>query len=260
VPSFDDLMSGKVSVSKIRPIEVEDLLGREPVQLGNDGLKVLLTGRTVMVSGAGGSIGSELCRQIVKYKPSRLVCFEISEFALYQLQQEFQDTRTRIDIVYLIGDVRNRNRVDWVLNKYSPAIVFHAAAYKHVPMMENDNLCEALHNNVLGTQVLAESCKAHQVDKFVMISTDKAVNPANVMGASKRMAEMACQGLQKHSGTRFVVVRFGNVLGSRGSVIPKFREQIAKGGPITVTHPEISRYFMSIPEATQLVLQAGLMS
>lgn len=259
VPSFDDLMNGNVNISQIRPIEVEDLLGREPVHLDNSGLTDLLAGRVVMVTGAGGSIGSELCRQIAKFKPSLLVCLEISEHALYQLEQEFLANFPETRMVYLIGNVKNESRIQCVLEKYRPLILFHAAAYKHVPMMENDNVSEALQNNVLGTEVLARLSQLHGVEKFVLISTDKAVNPTNVMGASKRLAEMVCQGIQAASGTRFIVVRFGNVLGSSGSVIPKFREQIAKGGPVTVTHPDITRYFMSIPEATQLVMQAACM-
>lgn len=260
VPSFDDLMGGKVSISQIRPVEVEDLLGREPVKLDDQGLYELLEERIVMVSGAGGSIGSELCRQIAKYQPSVLVCFDISEFALYKVEQEFNLSFPGLQVVYIVGDVKNDRRLKEVLLRYQPSVVFHAAAYKHVPLMENMNVHEALANNVLGTYTLAKACKETGVEKFVLISTDKAVNPANVMGASKRLAEMVCQGLQEKSGTQFVIVRFGNVLGSSGSVIPKFREQIAKGGPVTVTHPEITRYFMSIPEAAQLVMQAGLMS
>jgi len=259
VPSFDDLVSGKVSVSQVRKVEVEDLLGREPVQLDNAGLGDLITGHTVMVTGAGGSIGSELCRQIAKFRPARLVCYEMSEFALYQLEQEFGASSPETRLVCVVGDVKDAHRLDVALTRYQPVLVFHAAAYKHVPLMENDNVAEALRNNVLGTRTVAEACKRHQVAKCVLVSTDKAVNPTNVMGASKRLAEMVCQGLQEAQGTRFVIVRFGNVLGSSGSVIPKFREQIAKGGPVTVTHPEVTRYFMSIPEAAQLVMQAGLM-
>lgn len=263
VPAFDDLMSGKVNISQIRRVEVEDLLGREPVRLDDDGLHELLQGRVVMVSGAGGSIGSELCRQIAKYQPSLLVLLELSELALYTLEQEFSTHSPGVPIASLVCDVKNEKRLKSLLQRYQPAIVFHAAAYKHVPLMENENVAEALSNNVVGTYVLAKACKEAGVEKFVLVSTDKAVNPTNVMGASKRLAEMVCQGLQdsanKVSGTRFVIVRFGNVLGSSGSVIPKFREQIANGGPVTVTHPEITRYFMSIPEAAQLVMQAGLM-
>jgi len=259
VPSFDDLMSGKVSISQIRPVDVEDLLGRESVKLDDDGLHELLDERVAMVSGAGGSIGSELCRQIVKYRPKTLVCFDISEFSLYRLEQEFSKHLIPAQVIYVVGDIKNEKRLKTVLQKYKPSVVFHAAAYKHVPMMETENVTEALSNNVVGTYTLAKACKEMSVEKFVLVSTDKAVNPTNVMGASKRLAEMVCQGLQDKSGTRFVIVRFGNVLGSSGSVIPKFREQIAAGGPVTVTHPDITRYFMSIPEAAQLVMQAGLM-
>ncbi|MGY1488081.1 polysaccharide biosynthesis protein [Methylobacillus pratensis] len=259
VPSFDDLMSGRLSMAQLRPVEVEDLLGREPVSLDGEGLQHLLEGQAVLISGAGGSIGSELCRQVLKYRPACLVCLDQSEYALYRLEQEFERLETETSIEYVVGDVRNARRVRQVLGRYMPRVVFHAAAYKHVPMMENRNVAESLSNNVNGTYTLAQACKTAGVAKFVLVSTDKAVNPTNVMGASKRLAEMVCQGLQDESGTRFVVVRFGNVLGSSGSVIPKFREQIAAGGPITVTHPEITRYFMSIPEACQLVMQAGMM-
>ena len=259
VPAIDDLISGKVSISQIRKVDVEDLLGRDAVKLDNTGLDALIAGNPVLVSGAGGSIGSELCRQILKYKPSTLVCFDLSEFALYTLEQELSTLKKNLKFVYLTGDVKNRQRVNDVLAQYQPAVVFHAAAYKHVPLMENGNVWEALSNNVVGTYTLAQACIEAGTSKFVLISTDKAVNPTNVMGASKRLAEMVCQGLQGALGTRFVIVRFGNVFGSSGSVIPKFREQIAHGGPITITHPEITRYFMSIPEAAQLVMQAGLM-
>lgn len=265
VPAIDDLMSGKVSISQIRKVDVEDLLGRDPVKLDNSGLQKLIDGNAVLVSGAGGSIGSELCRQIVKFNPRVLICLDISEYSLYQLEQELTALRLPVALVYKTCDVKNKVRVDDLLAQYQPSVVFHAAAYKHVPMMENGNVWEALSNNVIGTQTLAQACKETSVAKFVLISTDKAVNPTNVMGASKRLAEMVCQGLQDEfseldaAGTRFVIVRFGNVLGSSGSVIPKFREQIAKGGPVTITHPEITRYFMSIPEAAQLVMQAGLM-
>ncbi len=259
VPSFEDLMSGKVSVSSIRKVEVEDLLGREPVVLDDAGLHALIERNVVMVTGAGGSIGSELCRQIAKFRPSLLVLFEISEFALYRLEQEFSQIFPELRFQCVVGDVKDKVRIEGVLRQHHPAVVFHAAAYKHVPMMENGNAGEAMRNNVLGTLTVARACIANDVQKFVLISTDKAVNPTNVMGATKRLAEMVCQGLQGTGITRLLMVRFGNVLGSSGSVIPKFREQIAKGGPVTVTHPEITRYFMSIPEAAQLVMQAGLM-
>lgn len=258
VPSFDDLVSGRVSISAIRNVELDDLLGRDPVTLDSAGLEHWLKGKVVMVSGAGGSIGSELCRQIARFQPKLLVLFELSEFALYQIEQEFDERFPGIRIVCAIGDVKNDERVAELLARHSPSIIFHAAAYKHVPLMEQENSWQAVQNNVMGTLCLARTARRFGVEKFVLISTDKAVNPVNVMGATKRLAEMVCQA-QNDSRTRFVMVRFGNVLGSAGSVIPKFREQIAKGGPVTVTHPEITRYFMSIPEAAQLVMQAGLM-
>jgi len=267
VPSFDDLMSGKVAVSQLRAIELDDLLGRDPVVLDDEGLSGLLGAKTVLVTGAGGSIGSELCRQIVRFTPQKLVLFESSEFALYTIEQELKQTIQNMDLICLIGDVSDDSRINEVMKQHSPEVIFHAAAYKHVPLMENHNAWQAIRNNVLGTWTVAQAAQRHGVSKFVMISTDKAVNPTNVMGASKRLAEMVCQALQHDmsseaeikESTHFVIVRFGNVLGSTGSVIPAFRAQIARGGPITVTHPDITRYFMSIPEAAQLVLQAGLM-
>ncbi len=259
VPSFDDLISGRVSISQVRRVEVEDLLGRDPVQLDDAGLQELIGGNVVLVTGAGGSIGSELCRQVARFHPELLVMLELNEYALYQMEQEFRENFPQQRIACVIADVKNLARVAGILHRFQPALVFHAAAYKHVPLMEWENVGEALLNNVAGTYTIATACKRAGVPKMVLVSTDKAVNPTNVMGASKRLAEMVCQGLQETEGTRFVMVRFGNVLGSSGSVIPKFREQIARGGPVTVTHPEVTRYFMSIPEAAQLVLQAGLM-
>jgi FlaA1/EpsC-like NDP-sugar epimerase len=287
VPAMADVLSGKVSVSQVRKVELEDLLGREPIQLDEEGLQRLLGGRTVLVTGAGGSIGSELARQIARFAPRRLVLFEQSEFALYRIEQEFAALEMPAQIACAVGDVKDVARLDRVFDQHRPEVVFHAAAYKHVPLMENENAWEAVRNNVLGTLRLAQAAQRHGVGEFVFISTDKAVNPTNVMGASKRLAEMVCQALQNGAGvgnddvglkldlhgsrrsgfsptspsptTRFVTVRFGNVLGSSGSVIPRFREQIAGGGPVTVTHPDIIRYFMLIPEAAQLVLQAGLM-
>lgn len=260
VPSFDDLMSGRVTISQIRNVELDDLLGRDPVKLDTAGLREWLGGRTILVSGAGGSIGSELCRQIARYRPQRIVMLESSEFSLYTIEQEFVRRFPGVAISAVIGDVKDVQRVRQLFATLQPTVIFHAAAYKHVPLMENDNAWQAVLNNVLGTRVLAEAAIAHGAEKFVLISTDKAVNPTNVMGATKRLAELLCQSLQQPGGTRFVIVRFGNVLGSTGSVIPKFREQIAAGGPVTVTHPDITRFFMSIPEAVQLVMQAGLSS
>lgn len=259
VPPFADLMSGRLAVSNLRRIELDDLLGRDPVRLDDSGLHHLLTDQTVLVTGAGGSIGSELCRQLARFTPAKLVLFEQSELAMYAMEQELPPRFPDLRIIPAVGDITNAARVRQVMEEHRPAVVFHAAAYKHVPLMENGNAWEAVRNNVLGTQVVTAAAQEHGVGKFIMISTDKAVNPTNVMGATKRLAEMVCQAMQQPDGTRFVSVRFGNVLGSSGSVIPKFHKQIAAGGPVTVTHPEITRYFMSIPEAAQLVLQAGLM-
>jgi FlaA1/EpsC-like NDP-sugar epimerase len=259
VPSFDDIATGKVTISQLRQVELDDLLGRDQVVLDSAGLATFLGAKTVLVTGAGGSIGAELCRQIARFKPRQLVMFELSEFALYQIEQEFRRDHPEIAIICAVGDTRNVRRVETILQNYKPQVVFHAAAYKHVPLMEEVNAWEAVQNNVLGTYTLASAAARHEVEEFVLISTDKAVNPTNVMGATKRLAEMVCQALQSGCRMRLVIVRFGNVLGSTGSVIPKFRQQIAEGGPVTVTHREITRYFMSIPEAAQLVLQAGSM-
>ena len=259
LPMSSDLLDGKISVSQMRRVELEDLLGRDPVQLDDAGLSSLFAGQTVLVSGAGGSIGSELCRQIARYAPARIVFLELSEFALYRIEQEFSKIFPNLAATYLVGDVKDTALLERAFSEHKPAIVFHAAAYKHVPLMENANAWQAVRNNVLGTLCLARAAAQHGVQEFVLISTDKAVNPTNVMGATKRLAELVCQAMQSIApATRFVMVRFGNVLGSSGSVIPKFREQILAGGPVTVTHREITRYFMLIPEACQLVLQAGL--
>ena len=259
VPAIDDLMSGRLNVSQIRRVDVEDLLGRETVKLDNSGLENLIANKVIMITGAAGSIGAELSRQVLKFNPHLLICFDLSEYALYQLEQSFISDQIQLNILYIVGDVKNESRLRKLISQYHPSLVFHTAAYKHVPMMENDNVTEAITNNVLGTYQFAKSCLDLGVEKFILVSTDKAVNPTNVMGATKRLAEMICQGLQQEKTTRFVIVRFGNVLASSGSVIPKFRTQIAAGGPVTVTHPDITRYFMSIPEAAQLVMQAGLM-
>jgi FlaA1/EpsC-like NDP-sugar epimerase len=259
VPSYDDLVSGKVTVSQIRHVELDDLLGRDPVRLDSSGLSAWIHGRSILVTGAGGSIGSEICRQVLRFRPQTLIAFELSEHALYQIEQELPTIAPQTRFIWAIGDVKDQARIDELMAQHRPSVVFHAAAYKHVPLMESDNAWEALRNNVIGTRTLAEAAIRHRVEKFVFVSTDKAVNPTNVMGASKRLAELVCQALQQHEATRFVLVRFGNVLGSTGSVVPKFKAQIAAGGPVTVTHPEIRRFFMSIAEASQLVLQAGLM-
>jgi FlaA1/EpsC-like NDP-sugar epimerase len=264
VPKFNGITmsvgaNGKVQPPKIRRVAVEDLMKRETVVLDDAGLHELITGKVIMVTGGGGSIGSELCRQIASFQPSLLVLFEQSEFALYKIEQSLRDEFENLPIASVIGDIKNAKRVAHAMHQYAPSMVFHAAAYKHVPLMEETNAWEAVQNNVLGTLIVAQAAIEFGVKKFVFISTDKAVNPTNVMGATKRLSEMVCQGLQQTGETRFEMVRFGNVLGSAGSVIPRFQEQIDNGGPVTVTHPDMVRYFMSIPEAAQLVLQAGTM-
>ena len=256
VPSSQELLAGR-HVDQVRNIEPEDLLGREPVELDEGGISECLAGKTVLITGAGGSIGSELCRQVARYGPAKLVLYELSEFALYTIEQELSEKFPHIPLVRLIGDVKDLEHLRYVFGKYKPQIVFHAAAYKHVPLMEEENAWAALRNNTLGTYHACQAAAEHGVERFVLISTDKAVNPTNVMGATKRAAELVISHMagQGHA-TKFMAVRFGNVLGSSGSVIPKFKEQIAKGGPVTVTHPDITRYFMTIPEAARLVVQA----
>jgi FlaA1/EpsC-like NDP-sugar epimerase len=261
IPAIDDLITGRFSVSQIRRVDVEDLLGRDPVSIDTSGLNQLIANKTVLVSGAGGSIGSELCRQIIKFNPKYIVCLDISEYALYNLEQEFSSQKLLVKFIYLVGDVKHSLRLDKIFTKHRPALVFHSAAYKHVPLVEH-NPAEGVRNNVLGTRVCAEAAAVNSVQNFVLISTDKAVRPTNVMGASKRLSEMVLQALAHHSTqatTIFSMVRFGNVLGSSGSVVPLFRDQIKSGGPITLTHADITRYFMTIPEAAQLVIQAGAM-
>lgn len=260
VPGLEDVMAGRVAVSSIRRVDIEDLLGRDPVWIDTPHVEAMLKGKVVLVTGAGGSIGSELCRQLARFSPGRVILFEQNEFALYSIEQWFAHYCPSMEVIPLAGDVKDGARVEEVFAAWRPQVVFHAAAYKHVPLMEVGNAWQAVRNNVLGTLRVGEAAQRHAVERFILISTDKAVNPTNVMGASKRLAELLCQALQcRIEGTQFEMVRFGNVLGSTGSVIPKFQEQIARGGPVTVTHPEINRYFMSIPEAAQLVLQAAAM-
>lgn len=259
MPSYDDLLAGRLSVTNIRRVELEDLLGREQVSLDDEGLRTMLADKVVLVTGAGGSIGSELCRQIARFKPRHLVLVDASEFALYQIDETLQQMFPGVPRHCWAADVRDAARVAEIMAAEGPAIVFHAAAYKHVPLMEDVNAWQAVRTNALGTCTVAKAAVAAGVERFVLISTDKAVNPTNVMGASKRLAELLCRVVQQEGKTRFITVRFGNVLGSNGSVIPKFRDQIARGGPVTVTHPDIVRYFMTIPEAAQLVMQAGWM-
>lgn len=260
VPGLGELMSGRVAINMMRPVKIEDLLGRKSVHIDSDNVQVMLLGKTILVTGAGGSIGSELCRQLSRFSPAYLVLLEASEFALYMIEQWFNEHRPEIRVIPLAGDVKDEQRMAQVFTDWKPQIVFHAAAYKHVPLMEVGNAWQAVRNNVQGTLNVALCAQRFSAERFVLISTDKAVNPTNVMGATKRMAEMVCEVLHcQATGTRFQMVRFGNVLGSTGSVIPKFRAQIASGGPVTVTHPDITRYFMSIPEAAQLVLQAAAM-
>ena len=257
VPSASELQDGSARVERVRSVEPEDLLGREPVQLDEAGIAELISGKTVLVTGAGGSIGSELCRQVARYGPARLVLYELSEFALYQIEQQLGDLHPHLPLVRLMGDVKNLEHLRATFAAQRPHLIFHAAAFKHVPLMEDENAWAALQNNTLGTWNAATAAAEAGVERFVLISTDKAVNPTNVMGASKRAAEMVLSHLATlgHK-TVFSAVRFGNVLGSSGSVIPKFKEQIAKGGPVTVTHPHITRYFMTTAEAARLVLQA----
>ena len=259
VPTLNEEVNSKNGPARIRKVALEDLMKREPVTLDDAGLHDLLTGQVVLVTGAGGSIGSELCRQIAAFQPAMLVLYEVSEYAIYKIDEQLREAFPEIPVAGVVGDIKNARRVNQVIHQYSPSLVFHAAAYKHVPLMEEANAWEAVQNNVWGTHVVARAAIDYGVKKFVFVSTDKAVNPTNVMGATKRLSEMVCQALQNGSHTRFEMVRFGNVLGSAGSVIPKFQEQIDRGGPVTVTHPEMVRYFMSIPEAAQLVLQAGCM-
>ena len=256
LPGIFQMVNGDVSVSKLRKVDPQDLLGRDPIKVNLEEIFDYIHGKTVMVTGGGGSIGSELCRQIASAKPEQLIILEIYENSAYDIQMELTRLYPDLDLQVLIGSVRNTNRVDYVVGKYKPDLIFHAAAHKHVPLME-DSPNEAIKNNVFGTYKMAKAAAKYGVKRFVLISTDKAVNPTNIMGASKRLCEMVVQMMNRESKTEFVAVRFGNVLGSNGSVIPLFKKQIEAGGPVTVTHPDIIRYFMTIPEAVSLVLQAG---
>ncbi|MBU3183958.1 polysaccharide biosynthesis protein [Clostridium estertheticum] len=256
IPGMYEIINGKVSLNQIRKVEIEDLLGRKAVKLDMQGITSYITNKTILVTGGGGSIGSELCRQIIKFNPKQLIVFDIYENNAYDLQMELEYKYPKLDLKVLIGSVRDKKRLEDVFKNYSPDIVFHAAAHKHVPLMENSPM-EAIKNNVFGTYNVAECAHKFNVERFVMISTDKAVNPTNVMGATKRMCEMIIQSMDKISKTHFVAVRFGNVLGSNGSVIPLFKKQIEHGGPVTLTNKYITRFFMTIPEAAQLVLQSG---
>ena len=256
LPGMYQLVNGEVNVSKLRDVEVEDLLGRDPISVDLDSILGYVQNKVVLVTGGGGSIGSELCRQIACHKPKQLIIIDIYENNVYDIQQELKTKYPELKLTVLIASVRNTNRMNCIFEKYRPEIVYHAAAHKHVPLME-DSPNEAVKNNVFGTWKTAQAAAFYGVKKFVLISTDKAVNPTNIMGASKRICEMIIQTFNNHYDTEFVAVRFGNVLGSNGSVIPLFRKQIMAGGPVTVTHPDIIRYFMTIPEAVSLVLQAG---
>ena len=256
LPAIYQLINGEVNVSKLREVEITDLLGREPVDVNLDEIMGYVSGKTIMVTGGGGSIGSELCRQIATHRPKCLIIVDIYENNAYEIQQELKERYPKLHQEVLIASVRNTGRMEYIFKKYRPQIVYHAAAHKHVPLME-DSPNEAIKNNVFGTYKTAMLAAQYEAEKFVMISTDKAVNPTNIMGASKRICEMIIQSMNRKSKTEFVAVRFGNVLGSNGSVIPLFKKQIEHGGPVTVTHPEIIRYFMTIPEAVSLVLQAG---
>ena len=256
LPGMYQIINGEVNVSKLREVQIEDLLGRDPIEVNVDEILGYVSGKVVLVTGGGGSIGSELCRQIAQHTPRQLLIFDIYENSTYEIQQELQQKYPKLDLKVLIGSVRNAARVESIFRQYHPDIVYHAAAHKHVPLME-DSPNEAIKNNVFGTLNVAKAADTCGARRFVLISTDKAVNPTNIMGASKRICEMVIQNLNRTSKTEYVAVRFGNVLGSNGSVIPLFKKQIEQGGPVTVTHPDIIRYFMTIPEAVSLVLQAG---
>lgn len=261
LPKLEDLVTGKLSVNQFLDVQVEDLLGREPIELDIESISGFITDKVVLVTGAGGSIGSEICRQITKFHPQKLILLGHGENSIYSIEMELKDIciHTEIEFVTEIADIQDSWKMMSIMNRHRPDVVYHAAAHKHVPLMER-NPEEALKNNVIGTMNVAKAASKFEVGTFVMISTDKAVNPTSVMGATKRMAEMIIQDMDKNSNTKFVAVRFGNVLGSRGSVIPRFKHQIEKGGPVSVTHPDMIRYFMTIPEASRLVIQAGALA
>ena len=258
LPGLSDLASGKVSLRDLREVSLEDLLGREPIDFQNPELAKIFSGNKILVTGGGGSIGSELCRQIARYAPKELVIFDHSEYNLYEIDMFLRQQFPTIPLVLYLQNITEKKEVERLIALHKPDIIFHAAAYKHVPMLENQAIA-ASKNNILGTQIVAEAAIQNQVKKFVLISTDKAVNPSNIMGATKRVAEIFCQNANRRSNTHFITVRFGNVLGSAGSVVPLFQRQLKAGGPITVTHPDITRYFMTIPEACQLILQASIL-
>ncbi|MCV6637660.1 nucleoside-diphosphate sugar epimerase/dehydratase [Candidatus Albibeggiatoa sp. nov. NOAA] len=258
LPKLDNVVNGQVDLTTLRDVSIDDLLGRAKVELEWQTIQTNLQKKTVMVTGGGGSIGSELCRQVAKLDPKQLIIFERSEFNLYQIELQLRQTYPSLTLHACLGDITDKITLEHILQRYQPQVIFHAAAYKHVPMLQ-DQVRQAAYNNILGTKRLADLASQYQCETFVMISTDKAVNPTNVMGTTKRIAEIYCQGLNERTETKFITVRFGNVLGSAGSVVPLFKQQIRRGGPVTVTHPEISRYFMTIPEACQLILQGGAM-
>lgn len=257
LPGVGDLINGKLSIQSLREISLEDLLGRDPIQLEKNLIETAIENKTICVTGGAGSIGSELCRQILKFRPKKIIILDHSEYNIFQLQREFEKSFPNkiTDIVFYLADITDNNELDYLFTHYMPEVVFHAAAYKHVPILE-PQIRSAIKNNILGTYRLAEKAKSYGVEKFVLVSTDKAVNPSNIMGASKRVAEMVCQNFNILGETKYITVRFGNVLGSRGSVVEIFKQQLLQGGPITVTHPDVTRYFMTISEAAQLILQA----
>jgi FlaA1/EpsC-like NDP-sugar epimerase len=255
LPSVKELLSGAVTNANLRNVSIMDILGRDPVRLDWQRIKSSLNDKTILVTGGGGSIGSELCKQLAKLQPRKLIVFDQCEFNLYKIDADLARLNSAFEHVAILGDVVDSLAVQQLINNQKPDVIFHAAAYKHVPLLEGQ-VREAVHNNLIGTKIVAEAAIAGGVERFVLISTDKAVNPSNVMGATKRAAEILCQNLNQSGATRFMTVRFGNVLDSAGSVVPLFREQIRNGGPVTVTHPDITRYFMTIPEACQLIMQA----